>query len=203
MEVDVVSMSWSFELKLERSDHERFKTIVRRIVQARKHILVASLPDENSATKTSTYVPVELSGVIPISSATVYGRMIEENMFANPEFLLPGEDVHVDGMKTPVKGSSYATAYAAGLAALVLYFLSVHHKLEASDDEGVPGKEKLRERRLEKARTTDGMRLIFRALSRELGTSEKKLFVRPARVSTASRKISPSQRKKREGRWIS
>lgn len=173
MQRDVVSMNSSFELKLERPEHERFKTIVQRIVSAGKPIIFASLPDMSSATKTSTYAPVDIQGVIAISSATVYGRMAEENIFANPEFLLPGEDLPVEGMNKPVSGSSYATAYAAGLAALVLYFLEMHLKLERSDEEVVHGKVKTLESRLENARTTDGMRAIFRALSRELGTSEK------------------------------
>ncbi|KAJ5233244.1 uncharacterized protein N7469_005010 [Penicillium citrinum] len=60
MQIDVVSMSSSFELKLERPEHERFKTIVQRIVSAGKPIIFASLPDMSSATKTSTYAPVDI-----------------------------------------------------------------------------------------------------------------------------------------------
>lgn len=76
---------------------------------------------------------------------------------ANPDFIIPGEKIETPPPGETVKGSSFANAFAAGLAAVVLYCL----KLECAT---VPG-DALRAKALRFARTSKGMKKIFNALS--------------------------------------
>ncbi|KAF2807186.1 uncharacterized protein BDZ99DRAFT_522809 [Mytilinidion resinicola] len=91
------------------------------------------------------------------------------------------------------KGSSFATAYAVGLAALILQCLKAHHELENyynDMDENEPNlalkyKDKHVVTRLKEATPIDGMRKILKALSTMHANDpipDKRLFVRPYKV---------------------
>ncbi|KAK1762667.1 hypothetical protein QBC33DRAFT_623567 [Phialemonium atrogriseum] len=94
------------------------------------------------------------------------------NLFSEPGFLLPGVEIRVPGGKE-VGGSSFSTAYVAGLAAVMLCFLRAHLELR--------GEKLERQRRLEFAKSIDGMKTIFKLLGRKDASdrTEGGLFPRP------------------------
>lgn len=183
MDADIISMSWTFKKKGIDSDEDEkdFVNLIQTAVGSKKVILFGSLPDKGPTADTSQYAPVGLEGVIKIGSATIYGQQSKENLYANPDFLLPGEKLETPAGET-VSGSSFSTAYASGLAALVLYCLRAHMELKdphAMDGDLYP--EDDRTKRLNKARTVDGMKTIFKILSQRSADDELKggFFVRP------------------------
>ncbi|KAL4893636.1 hypothetical protein BDV59DRAFT_201804 [Aspergillus ambiguus] len=202
MGVDIISMSWSLPLKSEGEDETRLRTLIQTIVQNGNILLFASLLDGGSTVSTPFFAPVGLPGVIKISSATVYGAIAEQNRLEEPDFLLPGEDIPVDGQKEPVSGSSYATAYAAGLAALVLYSFKALLKIETDsgdDDDTV----RAIDNRLQKAKHSEGMKSIFRVLSNKLATSsDKKLFLRPSLTLNQDYGDSLDEKRKQMGKLL-
>ncbi|KAL7948565.1 peptidase S8/S53 domain-containing protein [Trichoderma barbatum] len=122
--VDVVCMSWTFLIK-EPGDDSYEDEFRRLVTEAHKKniILFGSLPDRGPTVQRSDLAPIGLDEVIRIGSATVHGEGVPENRFGEAEFLFPGEE-NTEGGEV-VKGSSYATAYACGLAAAVLLTIRV------------------------------------------------------------------------------
>lgn len=172
MEVDIISMSWSFK-KTSSDDHyeSKFRNLIDQAVK-KNILLFASLPDK-PLEETSQYAPVSLEGVIKIGSATVFGEPSRENMYAQLDFLLPGEGITLSTGE-PAKGSSFSTAYASGLAASLLYCLRAHRVLIE------PGDGSLTYEALNMAKTSQGMKGIFKRLGRSLdSTSDAVFFIQP------------------------
>jgi hypothetical protein len=177
MEVDVISMSWTYERHTDATDihKQAFQHLVEKIVNENKAILFGSLPDMGPNHELHRFVPVGMRGVIKISSATLSGDVSAENVHTNSDFLLPGEGYQDSKGKT-LRGSSFATAYAAGLAALVLYTLKAYavlrHDVDADDAD----------KALTIGSKGEGMQTIFRILAQK-GPNDKRemgLFVRPS-----------------------
>lgn len=180
MKADIISMSWTFKMKGSENDQDEkdFVDLIKTAVSSKTVILFGSLPDKGTDAETSQYAPVGLSGVIKIGSATIHGQKSPENRFADPDFLLPGEELTTpEGEK--VRGSSFSTAYASGLAALILCCLRAHLELknpyitngalDPDDDD--------KTKRLKKAMTVEGMKTIFKVLSHD--EIKGRVFVRP------------------------
>ncbi|KAK5988025.1 Intracellular serine protease-like protein [Cladobotryum mycophilum] len=120
MEVDVISMSWTFKKKGSKAEqHEKeFIDLIKEAV-SKNIILFGSLPDKGIGEDTLECAPVGLDDVIKIGSATLSGESIAENRNAKVDFLLPGEIRHTKTGET-FRGSSFATTYTSGLAAMSL-----------------------------------------------------------------------------------
>ena len=183
MDVDIISMSWTFKRKgIENDEDEKnFNELVKNAFDSRKVILFGSLPDDGPTTITSQYAPVGLPGVIKIGSATIWGQKTKENVFADPHFLLPGEELPTSTGKI-ASGSSFSTAYASGLAGLVLYCLKAHMELEdpyAMKGEWEPDDD--RTKRLIRAKSVSGMTAIFKVLGGKNADNkiEGGCFIRP------------------------
>ena len=197
LEVDIISMSWTFGRKgADKDEDEReFNKLIENAVNSKKFILFGSLPDNHIA-ETSKYAPVGLEGVIKIGSATIFGEPSKENLYGSPDFLLPGEQIETQAGEI-VRGSSFSTAYASGLAALVLCCLKAHKQLK--DPKGILDPEDVRTRRLTKAKDGDGMATIFRNISSRSDADDKTknergFFVRP--YITLKGKFEDSEEKK-------
>ena len=166
-------------------DEENFIREIREItssVGSKRPILFGSFPDKGPAFDALEYAPVGLPGVIGIASATICGEPSKENWEntqKNPKFFLPHKEPEISAGNV-VSSSSFSTAYASGLAALVLYCLRAHKDLEDDDldDE--------RHKRLKTAETSDGMTQIFRNFTQNPTDNsfqnygyQKSPFVRP------------------------
>ncbi|KXH30267.1 hypothetical protein CSIM01_12622 [Colletotrichum simmondsii] len=176
MEVDIVSMSWTFERKGGNNDEyeDAFVKLVKQAVDTEKVIFFGSLPDRGPAAQISKFLPVGMDGVIKIGAATLHGESSAENIHSRPDFLLPGESLSSHTGEI-VRGSSYATAYASGLAAIVLYCVKAHQELGefTEDDE--------HHKAWDMAKTMKGMRIILNRLSQKDPEyrSDRGAFVRP------------------------
>lgn len=155
---DVISMSWTYEMRDDNLDTDKieFKNLVKEAVDGHKAVLFGSLPDLGPIKDASSHSPVGLDGVIKISSATRAGSVVEDNIHQFCDFLLPGQDIE-NSRGELVQGSSYSTAYAAGLAALVLYSFRVLDGLLDEDD--------LAQKALRVAKSPKGMKGIFQRLA--------------------------------------
>jgi Subtilase family len=176
-EVDIISMSWTFKKKgNEDDDEKKFVRLIQEAASTKNIILFGSVPNKGPTAEAKEYYPVSLSKVIKIGSATKYGQQSKENLYGGPEYLLPGEDLQF-GPNDIASGSSLTTACASGLAALVLYCMKAHLRLNDPD----PHDE--RTKRLNKAKTVDGMKVIFNILSQKNADSNPlAFFLRPYRL---------------------
>lgn len=176
---DVISMSWTYEMRHDNKDPDKteFEKLVKEAVDGHKAVLFGSLPDLGPNKDASSRSPVGLDGVIKISSATRGGNVVEDNVHQFSEFLLPGQDIE-SSRRELVRGSSFATAYAAGLAALILYSFRVLDAFLYDEDD-------LARKALRVAKSPAGMRGIFDRLAPETGreaggiNSNIGRFVRP------------------------
>ncbi|OOO06344.1 peptidase S8 and S53 subtilisin kexin sedolisin [Aspergillus oryzae] len=149
---------------------------------SKKVIFSGSLMDKGPEAEVKDYAPVGIDGVIKIGSATLYGQQAERNLYAQTDFLLPGEDVQMrNGNKA--SGSSFSTAYAAGLAALVLSCLRAHMGMNDPEPYTSDSKdpEEERARHLFQAKSSDGMKSIFEVLSQR-PSNDKCAFITPSRI---------------------
>ena len=166
-------------------DKEKFIRKIRNItssVGSKRPILFGSFPDKGPAFDALDYAPAGLPGVIGIASETICGEPSKDNLEdtqRNPKFFLPGKELEISAGYL-ASGSSFSTAYASGLAALVLYCLRAHKDLEDDDldDE--------RRKRLKTAETSDGMTKICRSFTQNPADNsyqnnnyQKSPFVRP------------------------
>ncbi|POS69591.1 hypothetical protein DHEL01_v212015 [Diaporthe helianthi] len=178
MEVDIISMSWTYERSQTTvdTDKKEFEQLIHTIAKENKAILFGSLPDMGPNTELHRFVPVGMDGVIKISSATLSGAVSAENTHTKSNFILPGEGYESLTTGEKLRGSSFATAYAAGLAAMVLYTLKAYHSM-LKDDQDAEDAEKA----LAIGSKGDGMRMIFRILAQKgpEDNNETGLFVRP------------------------
>jgi hypothetical protein len=122
--VDVISMSWALEHKDgdEDSYKDEFAKLIAQAVASNK-LLLGVL--SGKFIERHPVAPAGLPGVIKIGSATICGKVSRNLTHAHPDFILPGEEIHVSTGET-ARGSSLATAFAAGLAAVVLYCLKLY-----------------------------------------------------------------------------
>lgn len=181
MGADIISMSWTYKRELDSNDNDKreFETLVEKTLEKNKAILFGSHPDLGPTIEVSHFAPVSLPGIIRICSATPAGGVSEKNLHANPSFLLPGEEIAMpDVWEGKVKGSSFATAYAAGLAALVLYSVRSYRELCIEDNDGDL---ETAERELQVVKKHQGMRKVFRILAGQEpeGQAARNCFVRP------------------------
>lgn len=183
---DVISMSWTYEMRSDKDDDmKNFEGLVKMAVDGHNAVLFGSLPDLGALKDASTRSPVGLDNVIKISSATEAGNVVDDNVHQHSDFLLPGDDIE-NSLGETVRGSSFATAYAAGLAALVLYSFRV---LDAS----LPVDDNLARTALRVAKSPKGMKGIFGKLAPETGRdragggskSNIGRFIRPANILRA------------------
>ncbi|KAF6821779.1 hypothetical protein CMUS01_11342 [Colletotrichum musicola] len=130
MGVDIISMSWTFHEKTATDDQkESFKAAIQ---DASKHgITLLSSLNDREMTMLSEWYPVSLPEVIRVGSATKWGEKAESSKRRSAHYLFPGKDIPLpatadgsgdgDGEVEVVSGSSLATAFAAGLAGLIIY----------------------------------------------------------------------------------
>lgn len=131
---DVICMSWSFKIITLNPDHTAFKNLLDKA--ANKNILLfASMPDRGLEEQSKDRYPLSHNKVIRIAAATQAGDISEQNLYHNPEFLFPGEEIHLPGLTEPVSGSSVATAIASGLAALILQCLNLQERNKLLEDQ--------------------------------------------------------------------
>jgi len=137
-----------FERYMNASDTNKlqFQTIIEDIVRTWAQIL--SYADSYRGKP----------GVIKISSATLSGAVSAEKIHTKSTFLLSGKgyESSAGGM---LRRSSFATAYAAGLAALVLYTMKAYTLLRDDVNTDDAGKA------LTIASKGDEMQTIFRVLA--------------------------------------
>lgn len=184
MEVDIICMSWTFKLNNYNDQDQKLFLNLIETMSSKRVILFGSLPDKGPDAKMHEYAPVGLAGVIKICSANVHGQQSPQNIFANADFYLPGEDLKSQKGET-VSGSSFSTAYATGLAALILYCLRLHIELQPPHSkESVSNSDDEKTIRLNVAKTVDGMKKIFKVLSEMHADGETKqgFFVRPSTI---------------------
>ncbi len=118
MHVDIISMSWTFLLK-DCAD-EQLALFKNAIQAASKEgiILLNSLDDD--ITDVKDLFPTSCTDVIRIGSATKWGDKAPHTKRGSAHYLFPGHDItNTDGLS--MNGSSFATAFAAGLAGLIIF----------------------------------------------------------------------------------
>ncbi|SPB49213.1 unnamed protein product [Aspergillus niger] len=161
------------------NDKAEFENLVNETLRNDKANLFGSHPDKGVNHEISRFAPVGLDNVIKICSATDYGAITQENLHTRPDLLLPGENVEGvwNGVPT-VRGSSFATAYAAGFAALVLYTLQANKIFSEEDVEDDLEASKLA---LVIVKRHQGMRKVFRILAKKDAEdiTARNCFVRP------------------------
>ena len=122
MEVDIISMSWTFEKKDATANQiTDFTTAINKAAN-QGILLFNSLDDKMKPENIKEIYPLHLDTIIRIGSATKWG---EKSGFSKPttaHYLFPGQDVKItETEKKFASGSSVATAFAAGLAGLIIY----------------------------------------------------------------------------------
>ncbi|GKZ98261.1 hypothetical protein AnigIFM59636_002666 [Aspergillus niger] len=178
---NIISMRWSFAREQDFADNDKaeFENLVNETLRNDKANLFGSHPDKGVNHEISRFAPVGLDNVIKICSATDYGAITQENLHTRPDLLLPGENVEGvwNGVPT-VRGSSFATAYAAGFAALVLYTLQANKIFSEEDVEDDLEASKLA---LVIVKRHQGMRKVFRILAKKDAEdiTARNCFVRP------------------------
>ncbi|KAK0726406.1 hypothetical protein B0T21DRAFT_413739 [Apiosordaria backusii] len=91
--IKVAILDDGVKLEIATDSHKRdFKDLVAQIVKAKKPILFYSLPDTGPNFDTRPFGPVGLKGIIRICSTTDFDAISQDNIYAKPEFLLPGEN---------------------------------------------------------------------------------------------------------------
>lgn len=156
-------MSWTFNQK-KHPNHEETKAFKAAIEEAAKKnkLLFAALNDAEPNSDVGEFYPVGLKDVFKIGSAKKWGANADFPESGKSDYLFPGQDIELqdlEGETMSRSGSSLATAFAAGMAGLILYSMEVH---KLTGDSEVP--EEIREKRLKDAKTKDGMSKIFNIL---------------------------------------
>src|SRR3954464_7564907 len=146
MGVDIISMSWTFSQEGSvKQQRDEFESAILAAAK-NKIILFNSLNDKKTA-DINNFFPLCYTEVIRIGSANDYGDKADFSKRGAAHYLFPG--VAVKFSKTNGKekgteeeekgmnGSSLATAFAAGLAGLIIYtaraLVSVDNGLTETD----------------------------------------------------------------------
>lgn len=182
MEVDIISMSWSF---LDRDQSENtstysaeerkaFKDLVQKAKTEHGILLFAAANEDLEEDKNfGYYCPANCAG-------NVFKIGAHESKKGS-DFIFPGVNIRLpdeEGNLKPVSGSSIATAFAAGLAGLILYSITASRDCIEEDAEDADQKRTLAQARLDEAKTADGMRKIFHILSgNSLGRQSSEVVV--------------------------
>ncbi|KAK3948552.1 hypothetical protein QBC32DRAFT_327684 [Pseudoneurospora amorphoporcata] len=161
-DVHIISMSWTIDVK----DSDPSGSALDRAVKAaaEKGILMFCSASDKGANAQYTYPAKATTNIFKIGAAKDSGAVDEwvgdQSLI---DFTFPGNKVDLEGKH--VSGSSVATAYAAGLAALILYCVQVRLYLTDDDEEK---KTEVREQ-FEALRKHDKM---FETLKHTIGTTE-------------------------------
>jgi hypothetical protein len=166
-------MSWSFA-RQGSEDDEYEKEFCNLINRTENVLFFASLRDDGPEYQNKGFAPVGLENVIRIASATTFGTASPENTYNAIDFLLPGENLQ-NQAKMIVSGSSYATAYAAGLAGIVLCCIKLYQHLDENGQDVDL---------IKLAKSRKGMSNIFCHLGQREpeGKDEKGIFLLPSRT---------------------
>jgi hypothetical protein len=168
-DVDIISMSWTFNQKTHEDPRETADFKAKIEMASRKHILLfASLNDKEYNTDVANFYPVGMKEVFKIGSAKKWGANADFSVAGTAEYLFPGQEVELkdqEGETIHTSGSSLATAFAAGMAGLILFAMKLHVQ---SGDDVVP--DEVKEKRLSEAKGRDGMAKIFNKLGGIMGS---------------------------------
>ncbi|KAK0715405.1 hypothetical protein B0H67DRAFT_537788 [Lasiosphaeris hirsuta] len=181
--VDIISMSWTYEMTPDDNRKTEFESKVRDVIKNDKAVLFGSLPDLGVIQPSQRFSPIGLEGVIKISPAKKSGAVSDENLHQKSDFLFPGEN-KTNMLGKEVRGSSFATASAAGLAALVIYTikaLAVAPRRTKSDIDTANNA-------LYIAKNWQGLKRIFEIMSMGKSKEDSKVgpFVRPSQTLVIS-----------------
>ncbi|UKZ55066.1 hypothetical protein TrVGV298_008883 [Trichoderma virens] len=126
MGVDIISMSWTFhERGATAAQTEAFKRAIQNA--SSKNIILLSSLNDMEMTMLEEWYPIRLYEVIRVGSATKWGEKTESGNNRRSNYLFPAKDISLpapDGSGDEaelISGSSVATAFAAGLAGLIIY----------------------------------------------------------------------------------
>jgi hypothetical protein len=179
MEVDIISMSWTFHE--DGASSEQRRTFKKAIQKAHTNgiILFNSLNDI-AMTNWENYLPLSLNQVIRIGSATKWGEKAQHSKSGLADYLFPGEDIpsKIKGGSNEgtIGGSSVATAYAAGLAGFIIYTVRAMNMLEPELPQSYKGV-------ASDAMTRKGIERAFRTLGGDMRSSKPRdLFVDPCKL---------------------
>ncbi|KAK4656986.1 hypothetical protein QC762_0041240 [Podospora pseudocomata] len=135
--VDIISMSWTIEPSGTNSKDDQDLERAISAAAAQGILMFCSAPDRG-AKQTDTFPSKAAPGrIFTIGAASTWGNSVPAvGSLDGITFTLPGDKVSIPGIekasiayKDGVSGSSVATALGAGLAALILYCVKVHHAL--------------------------------------------------------------------------
>ncbi|KAF2105899.1 hypothetical protein BDV96DRAFT_638522 [Lophiotrema nucula] len=125
MDVDIISMSWTFPKEgVTDTQKLEFRTAIED-ASRNGRILMGSLNDNEAASNIADFFPLNMSKeVIRIGSATKWEDKADTTRAGHAHYLFPGRDIPFTDPEGDLKnasGSSLATAYASGLAGLIIY----------------------------------------------------------------------------------
>ena len=124
MGVDIISMSWTFKKDdAGPGQIDEFREAIRKAYSA--GIILLSSLDDTGTTDFGELFPLSFDEVIRIGSATKWGEKSPSTKQGQAAYLFPGQEVAIpsddrDG-EVFIHGSSVATAFAAGLAGVLIY----------------------------------------------------------------------------------
>jgi hypothetical protein len=173
MGVDIISMSWTFHKKDSTTEQINLFTEAIQKASGAGIILLNSLNDTEMTTIDELF-PIRLPEIIRVGSATKWGEKAESSKRGAANYLFPGQEIplaNTDGENEVVSGSSIATAFAAGLAGLIIYAARalpcIDFNLSSSEKE-----------KLATASTRAGMERVFKVLGGKPNeTTARDLFV--------------------------
>ncbi|KAM0347338.1 hypothetical protein ACHAPU_004858 [Fusarium lateritium] len=188
--VKIISMSWSVKRPTNEGERQKFNNAVQRAVDHNIIMLCAS-SDQGERGNDETYPhDANRANIIRIGAATATGNNAEYVNKNNIDFLFPGHEIFLKGSKPETelgdvhKGSSVATAIAAGLAALILECIRLSY-VWMSKPENCGSMEMITDRDLAR---TDSKRMI--AMFKGIGMSESRyIWVWEMFTASISQKI--------------
>ncbi|KAK6515991.1 hypothetical protein TWF281_004581 [Arthrobotrys megalospora] len=174
-EVDIISMSWSFKPNSNcctEDEKKKFKNAIDKAV-AQGIILFGAMPDKGPMEEINEHYPTGLTNIIRIGAAAKSGDRLL-NRTNESELLFPGdgtEGSELDGYHK-VTGSSVANALAAGFAALTLLCINLQAAGALDKTQHMVNMRLTQTQtelftRLERLKTSDGMKAVFRKVSRK------------------------------------
>jgi hypothetical protein len=155
--VDVISMSFGY-----RKDKPVIKNAILRGVISRSEEILYFAAAANFGVREPEMFPARFGSVISLRGSNANGffpdfnpppRENEAIVYGTLGVEVPGASIRPDGKQEPKSGSSIATAVAAGIAAVLLEYVT--RKTQKSDDSEI----------LRKLKTQQGMLAMFRSLA--------------------------------------